>query len=89
MATITFDTLKFAQTLRAAGVSESQAEAFAEAVRESHLSAEVATKADIELLRAEIRKDIADSRAELTRWIVSVGILQSALIAALVIKLIA
>lgn len=88
MATITFDTLKFAQTLRAAGVSENQAEAFAEAVRESHLSAEVATKPDVDLLRAEIRKDIADSRAELTRWIVSVGILQSALIAALVIKLI-
>jgi len=88
MAAITFDTLKFAQTLRAAGVSENQAETFAEAVRESHLSAEVATKPDVDLLRAEIRKDIADSRAELTRWIVSVGILQSALIAALVIKLI-
>ncbi len=72
MATITFDTLKFAQ----------------EAVRESHLSAEVATKADVDLLKAEVRKDIADSRAELTRWIVAVGILQAVLIAALVIKLI-
>ena len=59
MATVTFDTHKFVKTLEAAGVPESQAEAFSTAVRESHEAAELATKGDI----AELRKDI-DSKLE-------------------------
>jgi hypothetical protein len=47
MAAVTFDTLKFVKTLQAAGVSVSQAEAIATAVRDSHDSAELATKSDI------------------------------------------
>jgi len=51
---ITFDTLKFMQTLEEAGVERKQAVAFAAAVRDSHDAADVATKSDIELLRREI-----------------------------------
>ncbi len=47
MATITFDTHKFIRTLKAAGIPENQAEAIAEAFKEAHLEAELATKTDL------------------------------------------
>lgn len=47
MATITFDTHKFIRRLREAGISEEQAEAIAEAFRDAHFEAEVATKTDL------------------------------------------
>jgi hypothetical protein len=47
MATITFDTHKFIRRLRDSGISEEQAEAIADAFREAHLEAEVATKSDL------------------------------------------
>jgi len=56
MTTVTFDTLKFVKTLQAAGVSVTQAEAFASAVRDSTESADVATKADLREL--ELRMTI-------------------------------
>jgi hypothetical protein len=46
MASATFDTLKFAKRLEAAGVSAKQAEATAEAFAEA-TSQELATKADL------------------------------------------
>jgi len=54
MPAVTFDTLKFVKTLKEAGVSEPQAEAFSKAVQESHETADLATKGDI----AELRKDM-------------------------------
>ena len=56
MATVTFDTLKFVKTLKEAGISELQAEAFSTAVRESHEAADVATKGDITDLRHEMKE---------------------------------
>jgi len=47
MATITFDTHKFIRTLKESGISEAQAEAIADAFREAHLEAELATKTDL------------------------------------------
>lgn len=47
MASITFDTHKFIRTIKAAGISEEQAEAIAMAFREAHLEAELATKTDL------------------------------------------
>ena len=38
-----FDTLKFVETLKEAGVPETQAKAFSTAMRESHEAADVAT----------------------------------------------
>ncbi len=54
MATVTFDTLKFVETLKEAGVPETQAKAFSTAVQESHEAADLATKGDIADLRHEI-----------------------------------
>ena len=47
MAVVTFDTLKFVKTLEAAGVPPQQAEAMSAAVRDSHETAELATKGDL------------------------------------------
>ena len=47
MATVTFDTLKFVETLRASGMAENQAKAISDAVKQAHESAEVVTKRDL------------------------------------------
>jgi hypothetical protein len=56
MATVTFDTHKFVKTLKEAGVPKPQAEAFSTAVRESHETAELATKGGIASLRHGIKE---------------------------------
>jgi hypothetical protein len=80
MTATTFDTLKFAKRLEAAGVPAPQAEAFAEAVREAQGEADLATKADIESLRAEI----AAAKASIVQWVAALLVAQAAAIAALV-----
>jgi len=51
---ITFDTLKFVQTLEGAGVNREQASAFAAAVRDSHDAADVTTKRDLRELELRL-----------------------------------
>jgi len=58
MASITFDTLKFVETLEKAGVERNQASAIASAVRDSHDAADVATKGDLHNEMALVRKDV-------------------------------
>jgi hypothetical protein len=115
MATIAFDTLKFSNRLKAAGVPDKQAEAEAEALKEvlSDFAAErlddLATRRDLkelelalqhnakelevsarrDLKEAELRLEakMADSKADLIRWVVSAGIVQTAVIGALVMSL--
>ncbi len=55
MSTITFDTLKFSDTLKAAGVPDKQAEAEARAVAAAIGEVDVATKRDIDDLRHEMQ----------------------------------
>jgi len=55
MATVTFDTLKFVQTLESAGVDREQASAIATAVRDSHDAADMVTKKDLEIALAPLR----------------------------------
>lgn len=95
MSTITFDTLQFVQRLKKAGIAEAEAEAIAEAVRDVQASGEVATKQDIALIRqdlevtkAHLEVKIAETKADLVRWVVGVGVLQTALIAAMLLRLI-
>ena len=89
MSTITFDTLAYVKTLREAGVEEKQAEAQATALAAVLKSGvtDLATKQDMELLRAELKKDLAETKAELIRWVVGVGILQTTLIVAILARL--
>jgi hypothetical protein len=95
MATITFDTLQFVTRLRDAGIEEKQATAITEAFSAAHGQAELATKYDVETIRLEIKTvearmevKMAESKAELIRWVIGAGFLQTALIAALLLKLI-
>lgn len=62
--------------------------AITEAFKEAHGEAEVATKADIRELELKFEARMSETKAELVRWIVGAGFLQTALIAALVMKLI-
>lgn len=109
MVTITFDTLEYANRLKAAGFTDEQAQVITELQRavtdntlqqarhDYHLD-EIATKRDlveleanlthkIELLRADTGKTIAESKADLTRWIIGAGFLQTALIIGVLLKI--
>jgi len=55
MPTVTFDTLKFVQTLESAGIDRAQASALAAAVRDSHDAADLITKKDLELALSPVR----------------------------------
>ncbi|GHU32594.1 hypothetical protein AGMMS50256_22970 [Betaproteobacteria bacterium] len=88
MAAITFDTLQFVQRLTKAGVKEPEAVAIAEAVRDVQANADIATKQDVLNSKAELEVKIAETKAELVKWVVSVGILQTALIGGLFLRLI-
>ena len=79
MAAITFDTLKFTRRLRESGLPEQQAEAIADAFRDAQSEADLATRQDIEIA-------IRTLEANLVRWIIGAGFLQTTLIAALFLK---
>ena len=83
MATITFDTLKFSNTLKEAGVLPAQAEAEARAlseVLEVNLK-ELVTKDDLKHELALVRRDIDDVRRDMRemeqRLIIKLGALMA------------
>jgi hypothetical protein len=77
MATITFDTLKFVERLKAAGVPEEQAkaevEALTTALNETIAERELATKTDLEAIKADLIK-----------WMAGLLLAQAAVVATLV-----
>jgi hypothetical protein len=94
MTTLAFDTYAYIRKLKESGITEEQARAQVEALSlaleqfqsELHLS-ESATKQDVRESELKLELKIAETKAELVRWIVGAGFLQTALIAALLIKL--
>jgi hypothetical protein len=79
MATLTFDTLRYTEQLRAAGVSEQQAKAEAEALRDAlsqALDTTLATKADVSAAKNELKADIAklDKEMAVLKWMVGLVI---------------
>ena len=78
MSTVTFDTLKYAEALKSAGVpdvqAKAQAEALADALRQG--GQDLATKADIAELKAELKADIAKLQIDIgwVKWIVTGGV---------------
>lgn len=74
MATITFDTYKFIQTLQEAGFEPKQAEAVSRAFKDASGEAELATKHDLDLLRSEMREMKTEITGELklNRWMLGV-----------------
>lgn len=77
MTTITFDTLKFVERLKAAGVPEEQAkaevEALSEALSETIAVRELATKTDLEAMKSDLIK-----------WMAGLLLAQAAVVATLV-----
>lgn len=68
MRTLTFDTLRYTERLRAAGVSEPQAKAEAEALKDvlsEALDFTLATKTDINRLEASTKADLMEVKADL------------------------
>ena len=73
MSTITFDTLKFAQRLKDAGISEQQAVAQADAlssVLSESLNIQIATKTNINLLEKYVDKRFTelDKQLAIIKW---------------------
>lgn len=80
MAQVYFDTLKFVETLEAAGLPAAQARAISAAVKESHEAVDVATKRDLEDVRKEFEAKIERQTLQLTvrfggMLVVAVGVL--------------
>ena len=84
MATITFDTHKFIRTLKAAGVPESQAEAFSDAFKDAQGEAEIATKRDIDDLRRDMDARFIQSEQRLIIKLGTLMALAIGIVAALV-----
>jgi hypothetical protein len=69
MNAIPFDTLKMARKLEAAGFPGPQAAGAAEAMAEAMSGAELATKADLQAVKADLEREIGLVRTDLTREI--------------------
>ena len=88
MSTITFDTLKYVERLKDAGMPEAHAKAEAEALRDAlgelvELRS-LATKEDVTALRGDMHAAIAEAKADIIKWVAGLLLGQAALIAALV-----
>jgi hypothetical protein len=71
MATITFDTLKLARKLEAAGFPQKQAADTAEALADSLGEvSDLATKADLAELKAELKADLRSELNAQLRWMI-------------------
>ena len=82
MSVTTFDKLAYVDSLKAHGVAEDQARAHAAAL-DTALHDVVATKADIEAVRADMATGFATARAETFRMILG----QTALLLAAIVAL--
>jgi hypothetical protein len=82
MTAVTFDTLKYAEQLEASGVPTVQAKAGAQALAEALSGSELATEQDI--LRLELR--LAETKAEIIRWVVGMGFFQTTLVIGVLAK---
>lgn len=67
MATVTFDTLKFVEKLKSAGLPEEQAKAISEAFRDASGEADLVTKKDLQIELAAVRADI-----NLIKWMLGI-----------------
>jgi hypothetical protein len=83
MGAITFDTLKFARTLKEAGVPDDQAEAFANAFRDA-TSEELVTRDYLNSRIADVETRVEAAKADIIKWMAGLLIAQAAVVATLV-----
>jgi len=98
MTTLTFDTHDFVKKLKEAGFTEEQAEALTnlqkitasntlEHARHDYHLDDLATKRDLNESQLKLQKEIAETKAELVKWVVAVGLLQITIITSLLLRL--
>nr|VFJ47452.1 MAG: hypothetical protein BECKDK2373C_GA0170839_101833 [Candidatus Kentron sp. DK] len=85
MTAITFDTLKFANRLKAADVTSKQAEALAEVFSSS--ARELATKSDIGQLGVQLHSEMREMESRLIQWIAAPAFAQIGLLAVVLLKI--
>jgi hypothetical protein len=83
MTAVTFDTLRFAKKLEAAGLPTPQAEAIAEAFGEA-TSEQLVTRDDLDSRLEGIKGSIEAAKGDIIKWVAGLLIAQAALVAALV-----
>ena len=95
---VVFDTHEFVKKLKEAGFSEVQAETLTDlqkitvsntleqAKHDYHLD-DLATKRDLNEGQLKLQKEIAETKAELVKWVVAVGLLQITIITGLLLRL--
>jgi len=94
----TFDTHEFVKKLKGVGFSEEQAEVITdlqkttvsntlEQARHDYELDNLATKRDLIETELRLELNIAETKADLVRWVVGVGVLQITIIAGLILKL--
>ena len=81
---IAFDTHQFVKNLTDSGFTEKQAEALAKE-QVQLLNSNLATKVDIQAVKAELEAKIEASKVDLLKWMVMAMIAQATLIVALVV----
>ncbi len=94
MTTLAFDTHAFVKRLHEVGFTDAQAERLAElsqeivnATLEQVHQKELVSKQDLKETELRLELKIAETKSDLIRWIVGAGLLQTALITALLLKL--
>ena len=65
MTSVTFDTLKFVEKLKASGMPDAEAKAIAEAFRDAQSDAELVTKKDLQIELAPLKGDLL-----LLKWMI-------------------
>ena len=80
MHTMTIDTLAHAKKLRSVGFTEQQAEEVLAVITEARAADDLVTKADLATA-------LAETKAEIIKWVVGLIFMQTAVIIALMIKL--
>jgi len=83
MTAVTFDTLKFAKKLEAAGLPTPQAEAIADAFRDA-TSDQLVTRDYLDARLEGIKSSIEAAKGDLIKWVAGLLIAQAALVATLV-----
>jgi hypothetical protein len=84
------DTHEVVKELRAAGFTDEQAEAVTRVVRRAQDVdlTNLATKTDLDLLRLSVKADMAETKAELLKWMVSTIGIQTVVIIGAVLTLV-
>jgi hypothetical protein len=85
MHAITFDTLKLAQRLRdeakfPAEQAERAASVLADTFGDWQGQQQLATKTDLEQLRLSTKTDLAETKAELIKWVLGIAFAQTGLL---------